>query len=140
MLLDVNVLLALAWPNHQHHGHARGWFERQAKDGWSTCAITQLGFIRISSNPAFTTEARSPLEASRLLAEMTALEGHTFLEALPAPAGFDAIWRATLGHRQTTDVYLAALAAHHGTLLATFDRKCLGNPAIRGAVHLIELS
>jgi len=25
-LLDINVLLALAWPNHVHHGPALTWF------------------------------------------------------------------------------------------------------------------
>jgi predicted nucleic acid-binding protein len=25
-LLDVNVLLALAWPNHVHHAASRTWF------------------------------------------------------------------------------------------------------------------
>jgi predicted nucleic acid-binding protein len=28
-LLDVNVLIALAWPNHVHHGIARNWFRKQ---------------------------------------------------------------------------------------------------------------
>ncbi|MCC6764048.1 MAG: hypothetical protein IT293_05225 [Deltaproteobacteria bacterium] len=48
-LLDTNVLLALAWPNHQHHSAAHGWFAARAKKGWATCAFTQLGFIRLSS-------------------------------------------------------------------------------------------
>ena len=31
-LLDVNVLIALAWPNHVHHAAARAWFEDR-RDG-----------------------------------------------------------------------------------------------------------
>jgi predicted nucleic acid-binding protein len=51
LLLDVNVLLALAWPNHQFHAAALR--ELQPRRGrWATCALTQLGFIRLSSNPA----------------------------------------------------------------------------------------
>lgn len=38
-LLDTNVLLALAWPNHQHHAQAHAWFNLEAKNGWATCAI-----------------------------------------------------------------------------------------------------
>lgn len=34
MLLDVNVLVALAWPNHVHHVSARRWFAAEAAQGW----------------------------------------------------------------------------------------------------------
>lgn len=44
-LLDVNVLLALAWPNHLHHGLAQSWFRKSLTDGWATCSLTELGFI-----------------------------------------------------------------------------------------------
>lgn len=64
-LLDTNVLLALAWPNHQHHEQAHAWFSAYARKGWSTCAFTQLGFIRLSSNPAYTTNAVSPQDAAQ---------------------------------------------------------------------------
>ena len=59
-LLDVNVLLALAWPNHQHHAASHRWFRREAGNGWAICALTQLAFIRLSSNPAYTAEAVGP--------------------------------------------------------------------------------
>jgi predicted nucleic acid-binding protein len=32
-LPDANVLLALAWPNHQHHERAHGWFLREHYHG-----------------------------------------------------------------------------------------------------------
>ena len=41
LLLDVNVLLALAWPNHQFHVAAIERLERK-KERWATCALTQL--------------------------------------------------------------------------------------------------
>lgn len=34
-LLDVNVLLALAWPNHQHHVAAHRWFHDDGRRGWA---------------------------------------------------------------------------------------------------------
>ena len=49
-LLDVNVLMALLWENHEHHQVARPWF-RQVTD-FATCPVTQLGFARVSSHPA----------------------------------------------------------------------------------------
>ncbi len=59
LLLDVNVLLALAWPNHQFHAAAIAALSSRAR--WATCALTQLGFIRLSSNPAAIATAKSPI-------------------------------------------------------------------------------
>jgi predicted nucleic acid-binding protein len=60
-MADVNLLLALAWPNHQFHRRARVWFAEHAGAGWATCAVTQLGFVRLSSNPAYTALPKTPL-------------------------------------------------------------------------------
>lgn len=51
-LLDVNLLVALAWPNHVHHQAALGWFQRNQAAGWATCPLTESGFVRVSSNSA----------------------------------------------------------------------------------------
>jgi uncharacterized protein len=50
-LLDTHALLALAWENHVHHRIASNWLDSIIS--FSTCPITQAGFVRISSNPAF---------------------------------------------------------------------------------------
>src|ERR1041384_4438759 len=86
LLLDVNILLALAiaWPNHQHHSAALRTVERN-RDGWATCALTELGFIRSSSNPAAVVHAKTPAEAASLLAGMTAGSLHRYLDSLPSP-------------------------------------------------------
>ena len=138
MLLDVNVLLALAWPNHQFHHQARRWFIDRAPSEWNTCAITQLGFIRLSANPAFSGQARTPEEAASLLAAMTARPVHRYLADLPPPSGSGSLWRGVAGYRQTTDVYLAFVARTHGTKLATFDRKMTANREIRDVIQLID--
>lgn len=138
MLLDVNVLLALAWPNHQFHAAARRWFQRREGDGWATCAITELGFIRLSSNPAFTEHAFTPLEAAHLLAEITSRSTHRYLEKLPQPSGLEQIWQGTLGYKQTTDNYLVALARHNRTRLVTFDRKLGANAKTRKSLELLS--
>jgi len=51
-LLDVNVLLALAWPNHVHHPAAHRWFAENHREGWATCPLTQMGFVRTVNQPA----------------------------------------------------------------------------------------
>lgn len=33
-LLDVNVLIALAWPTHIHHEAAHAWFNQEQQHGW----------------------------------------------------------------------------------------------------------
>ena len=48
-LLDVNLLMALLWENHEHHHAARAWL-RHVKD-FATCPVSQLGFARVSSHP-----------------------------------------------------------------------------------------
>ncbi|MGH9896422.1 MAG: type II toxin-antitoxin system VapC family toxin, partial [bacterium] len=49
-LLDFNVLVALAWPNHVHHQAAVKWFLTNQSGGWATSPLTESGFVRVSSN------------------------------------------------------------------------------------------
>ena len=58
-LLDVNVLIALTWPNHVHHDAARSWFTEVRNTGWATCPLTEAGFVRISCNPSAVKQARN---------------------------------------------------------------------------------
>jgi uncharacterized protein len=123
LLLDVNVLLAIAWPNHQFHAAAIASLSSQNR--WATCALTQLGFIRLSSNPAVVATAKSPYEATALLARLVADSLHVYVDSLPAPASEH--WRDAfaklLGHQQVTDGYLLRLAAANNAVLVTFDRR-----------------
>jgi hypothetical protein len=83
LLLDVNVLVALAWPNHQFHLAAIRRLESR-RNRWATCALTQLGFIRLSSNPVAVPSPRRPAEAAALLRIMVQDARHVYLEALPS--------------------------------------------------------
>ena len=64
LLLDVNALMALAWPNHQHHRAVVDRLDRPPAPEWATCALTQLGFVRLSSNPAVVGVRRTPARRS----------------------------------------------------------------------------
>jgi hypothetical protein len=138
-LLDVNVLLALAWPNHQFHRSARRWFSDH-NGAWCTCALTQLGFVRLSSNPAFTEQAKSPTEATGVLLRMVRHKRHRFVGELPplVDSGFSEIFGRLLGHQQVTDGYLVALARHHDLRLVTFDRRIEAISPDPGAVLRLE--
>jgi uncharacterized protein len=124
-LLDTNVLIALAWPNHVHHGEALAWFTRKAAAAFRTCPLTETGFVRISSNPAFTPAAVTPAEALALLGRITRLPGHSFWpDDLPLDGAFPG--EIVIGHhRHVTDSYLLALAAAHDGIVGTLDRGML---------------
>jgi hypothetical protein len=126
-LLDVNVLVALAWPNHVHHRLARSWFEQESARGWATCAITENAFVRISSNPRVVDEARTPAEAVLMLQRLIMIEGHRFWEDDVSIARADSSEVERIrGYRQVMDAHLLRLAARHGGRLATFDRRVAG--------------
>lgn len=122
-LLDVNVLVALAWPNHVHHVAAHEWFGTERDRRWATCPLTESGFVRVSSNPATTPEARTPAEAIELLERIVSQPGHVFWRDEVSLAADRTIPRQRLlGHRQVTDAHLVRLTIRHGGRLATFDR------------------
>ena len=121
-LPDVNVLIALAWPNHVHHDAARSWFATNRSAGWATCTMTEAGFVRVSCNRSAVKQEVTPLDAIVLLRRLRRRESHTFwtqdrsITMLP-----DAVLSRIQGYRQITDAVLLALAMQRGGQLATFD-------------------
>jgi toxin-antitoxin system PIN domain toxin len=123
-LLDTNVLIALLWPSHAQHAPAVRWFTRHRGKGWATCAMTEAGFVRIVSNPAFSRDAVTPGEASSLLAANTAAGDHVFWpDALPFAEAAACAGLRLVGHQQVTDSYLLGLALKRGGALATLDHR-----------------
>jgi uncharacterized protein len=92
-------------------------------DRWATCALTQLGFIRLSSNPAVSPAAKSPSEAAALLKAMTGDALHVYLASLPSPVHSRRDFEKILGNKQVTDTHLLALARHYNATFVTFDKK-----------------
>jgi len=134
LLPDVNVLIALAWPNHQFHAAALHALELSATR-WATCALTQLGFIRISSQPAAIPTATTPGHAAALLASMVSDPMHVYIGSLPSPVEKGALkmFEEILGSKQVMDAYLVMLAERHHATLMTFDGrlKALAGPQTR---------
>ena len=122
-LLDVNVLVALMWPAHEGHQRAQEWFARNAKNGWATCPLTQAGFVRILSNPAFSSDAVAPQEASKLLSANLKHPSHLFWpDDVSFADAVNPIQKQIVGHQQVTDAYLLGLALRRKAKLATMDR------------------
>ena len=130
-LLDVNVLVALAWPNHVHHAAARTWFASFHRDGWATCPVTESGFIRVASNRRVNPEARTPVAAALLLSQMCRLPGHSFVT--------DDIRLSMCTHASphVTDLHLSLLARRAGASLVTFDRGAAQLAASLGATSIL---
>jgi toxin-antitoxin system PIN domain toxin len=121
-LLDVNVFLALLWPRHESHRAAHAWFAKSGKRSWATSPLTQLGVLRLLTNPAITQGAVSATAALELVAEATRHEGHEFWPLdRKMTAGLKAVAAALQGHQQWTDAALLWQATESDGLLVTFD-------------------
>ena len=123
-LLDTNVLIALLWPSHTQHEQVGKWFARHRSKGWATCPLTEAGFVRIVSNPAFSRDAATPREAASVLAANSRAKDHTFWpEELPYAEAIAFAGVRLVGHQQVTDAYLLGLALSRGGILATLDER-----------------
>ena len=102
--------------SHVHHETAVRWFA-SSSPLFATCPFTQGALLRIllrsGSVPNITVGAQV----------LNGFTGHPNHHFWPDDLGFGSVgWTGVLGHRQVTDAYLAALARHHGGMLASFDR------------------
>lgn len=122
-LLDVNVLIALLDAAHVHHHQARRWLVENIVHGWASCPITQLGCIRIMSQPAYPNVQPAALVADRLRTAV-ADPHHEFWSADADLLSPDVVrWSDVLASRHATDAYLLALAVSRGGRFVTFDRQ-----------------
>jgi uncharacterized protein len=137
LLLDVNALVALGWPNHQFHRRIRERLEQEPYPGWATCGLTQLGFVRISANPSAVGQTVLPRHAAGQLAALTSDVHHRYLADSVPPVAKQGMFDPLVGHGQVTDAYLVGLAAEHDCTLLTFDRRLAAIPAGPGRVECL---
>jgi toxin-antitoxin system PIN domain toxin len=121
-LLDVNVLIALAYEWHVGHSLVQGWF-RESAGAWATCPLTESGFVRIACNPSAIEQSVKVREALRMISTITVRPGYRFW---PADINFSEAVQPfrerVFGHRQVTDAYLLGLAIKNKGRLVTLDR------------------
>ena len=131
-LLDINVLLALLDADHADHTTARAWISSEIEFGWSSCALTQNGFVRIISQPRYP-GAISPSAAIERLRRATSTPHHEYWSCDTSLLDEGALdERRIHGPRQVTDAYLLALAVAEGGRFVTFDR-AVPSGAVKGA-------
>jgi predicted nucleic acid-binding protein len=125
-LLDVNVLVALGFLQHEFHEHVANWVHTLASRGLPellTCSITELGFIRVLAQApqyGFTiAHARTlllRLKTGNSL-KFTFIPDDHDVSHIPA-------WVKTA--KQTTDGHLVQLAKAKSAILATLDERIPG--------------
>jgi toxin-antitoxin system PIN domain toxin len=121
-LLDLNVFVALVWPAHEHHRPAHDWFKSRGRWKWATCPITELGLVRLLSNPAFSPDALSLDQAFSLLRTNLKHPLHEFWpDSIRVTPSLDDLVQHMEGYKQVTDAYLLSLAIRRKARLATFD-------------------
>lgn len=134
LLLDVNVLLALGWAEHEAHTVVVARLSRHGVR-WASCPITQLGFVRLSATTGIFSRTLTPPQAHGALGALCADAQHRFVAAHPSVMDCD--FAALSGPRQTTDAYLLALAQHHALTLLTLDQR-LARAFPRASVELLN--
>ena len=139
-LLDANLLIALTHSAHIHHAEAHTWFSAHPKRHWATCALTQLAFVRLTSNPKVVGSEITPAEAMQALTTMAAQPTHEYWADAPEPLQLATLQSAAfVGHRQVTDAYLLGLAALREQRLATLDRGLVSFAIGTGLAANVEL-
>jgi uncharacterized protein len=119
-LLDVNILIALAWDNHEHHARAHTWFRKLGAISFATCNVTQSGFLRLSLNPNVVHSQITIADAFAKLESFTKHPSHKFCEDGPLQADSPA-WQMVTSHKQVTDTNLRLIAHRHSRKLVTLD-------------------
>jgi predicted nucleic acid-binding protein len=126
-LLDVNALLAFGLREHRFHARVAVWIKdlsARNSSEFATCAITELGFLRVSTHSS--AYGYTLNQGKALLAQLKRTKGLRFafitddqsIARLPA-------WVERTN--QITDGHLAGMAKAHGALLATLDEKIPGS-------------
>ncbi|MFT4235082.1 MAG: PIN domain-containing protein [Microbacterium sp.] len=133
-LPDVNLLVALHFEDHQHHAVASEWFGSSVR--FATTPITELGFVRVSMNPAVAEQPFSAEEALEALRRLRAVPRADFWADDTSITSSAVAARVLSGHRQVTDLHLLALAASRSGRLVTFDARVGASLTVSESRHL----
>lgn len=118
-LLDINLLIALGHASHDHHSRAIDWFGSMQKANATlcTCAITELGFVRVTVQAGLQADVQS---ARKALAALKATSTIPF-ELIGDSIGVDRLPAFAKTPLKLTDGHLLELARENKALLATLD-------------------
>ncbi len=89
-LPDVNVLLSLLAEGHTHHHAAWTWFEGCDRDSIAICRVTQMGLLRLLTNPKILPSGALPVDRAWDVANTFLADKRVFFDY--DPPGVDAAW------------------------------------------------
>jgi predicted nucleic acid-binding protein len=123
-LLDVSALVALGFKEHEFFERVVSWVQTLSpgEDEFATCAITELGFVRVLALPQYGFSVDES-KASLLRLKSSGRIGFVFvadgLDVSRLPGWVKA-------PKQITDGHLVQLAKANGAVLATLDQNIPG--------------
>jgi hypothetical protein len=122
-LLDLNVLIALVDSGHQHYQAAQNWFNSSSSHNVGICPLTESGFLRITTNPAYRPVPHSIEEAIAILHLLKGHPRYRYWQIKESWVEVTAPFAVRIrGHQQVTDAFLLGLAIKENGQLVTFDK------------------
>jgi toxin-antitoxin system PIN domain toxin len=124
-LLDINIWIAFTFENHEHHSVAEKYFDNVPEQGAAFCRVTELGFLRLSTNKKVAlAQTLTLVEAWAAYDELRRDGRVVYLEE---PTDLEAEWRRLTqiekpARNTWTDAYLAAFAIAAGLRFITLDK------------------
>ena len=126
IVLDVNVVLAAHRADHPHHAIARPWLDRLTAGTESFGVPTSVwtSFLRIATSRRVFVLPTPLIEAFAFARAVVGQPNHVTIE--PGSRHLDLLEAACTDGEAAgdlvADAFLVALAAEHGSSLASFDR------------------
>jgi predicted nucleic acid-binding protein len=123
-LLDVNLLVALGHTLHAHHARAENWLSRVRPhaEALATCAITELGFVRVSVQSGLQPDVSAALVALAKLKTSSPVP----IQLWPDDLGAARLPKYVRKPAELTDGHLLELARAQGAQFVTLDGKIPG--------------
>jgi hypothetical protein len=118
-LLDINALIALGHSRHVHHALANAWFAsvKGSAGAMHTCALTELGFVRVSVQAGLQPNVAAARVALAKLKASSPVEFSLLADGL----GMDRLPAYVRKPVELADGHLLELAREHGVKLVTLD-------------------
>lgn len=118
-LLDINTLIALGHSSHAHHARAITWYGSLPAPTTvlCTCAITELGFVRVAVQAGLQLDVPAARKALAALKASSAIPFEMINDAL----GADKLPAFAKTPAKLTDGHLLELARANQAQLATLD-------------------
>ncbi len=124
---DINVWVALAYRGHSHNRAAATWFGGITIGPVAFCRFTQLGFLRLLTNPALMGDEVKTQRESWIVYDLLLGDWRVQFQSEPDADAVESRLRSLtatnqFAPQQWPDAYLAAFAGAAGLTLVTFDR------------------